>query len=368
MSITKEQLQKRVDENGNLTVDDVVEASVLAMFVVQKLGKASVEEVREKLEAMSGKIDEHLLMQAVEALQARGLVSYARGRQKGTGESVRMFKPRQSIWAAPPEVAHITELLPALVATPEAQDLIETLNAGEAEGEGEKKSKRKLGYDEYVEVEAEFLTLDELLGSQPPSPRLDQLVKASPYNGVEADLRFWRNPGDGAILIASDAVRGWLRTGLRTEGYSDSVASYVGVSAARIYPKKKLQQVCLPIVDSSGGGQGRGKGTPTYECVQPGERLMIRFRLPRRGFMSPAQFKAWLVGYAPRPIRGISPARGARFGKLALVGFREVADLKSATGLINSVVEELPEEAKEFAMGVLAEMGDTDVNLRRPNA
>lgn len=343
-------------------VEELVEASVLAMFFIQKLGKAHVDEILAKIEATGGAIDEHLLTQAVEALQARGLVSYARGRKKGTGESVKMWKPKQAIWAAPPEVAHITELLPALVSTPEAQDLITRLNADEAEGAGEKKATRKLGYDEYVEVEATFVTMDELLGSQPASPWLDKIVKASPFNGVKADLRFWRDQADGALVIGADAVRGWLRTGMRTEGFADVVATYIGIAPIRIKPKQAMVQIALPVVDMRGGG---GKGLNTYEAIQPGQPIVMRFRIPTRGFMTVERFKVWLAGYAPNPIRGISPARGARYGALAMTDFKVIGDLRSARTLLDSVMDQIPAEAQEFYKTMRAEYDDNDLILRK---
>ncbi len=132
-------IKSRADAEGNLGIEDLVEASVLAMFFIQKLGKASQFQLAEKITASGGRLNDDLLLQAIEALQARGLVSYATGTDAKTQERVRMWKPRQSIWASPPEVAHITELMPALVATKECQALIDLFNAGEEKGEGQEK-------------------------------------------------------------------------------------------------------------------------------------------------------------------------------------------------------------------------------------
>lgn len=347
-----------------MEIAELVEASVLAMFFCQKLGQASAEDVREKIVAGGGEINEHLLSQALEALRARGLLSYARGRKAG-GESIKMYRPRQVIWASPPEVAHLVDLLPRLVATPEAQQLIAKLNAAEEDGDGEEKARRKLGYDEYQDIVAEFLTIDQMLGSQPGSPYLDRLVKRSERllktsAPDDCDLRFWRDT-DGALLIGADAVRGWLRTGLRTQGFADAAASYIGVSPARIFPKQPLTQTALPVVDARSGG----KGLVSYETLEPGERFTLRFRIPVRGFMSPAKFRAWLTGYGPLPVRGLSPARGARFGKVALVGFNVLGETRSAKSFIGAVFDDLPEEAKRFAATVMADLEKQNIDLRR---
>jgi hypothetical protein len=359
-SVSADELSRRV-KDGVLELDDLVEASIIAMFFIQKLGKADLTQIREKIEAQSGRVNEHVLAQAVEALQARGLVAYARGRTKG-GDSVTMWKPRQILWAAPPEVAHLTKLLPLLVATPESQRLIEALNTGEKIGEGEEKAKSRLGYDEYVQIEADFVTIDELLGSQPASPWLDEIVKRSPHNGVEAQLRFWRDAADGALLIGADTVRAWLRTGLRTAGYADATAGYLAVDAVRIVPEKPLRQTALPVVDARQGG---GKGLNTYEVVQPGQHITVRVRMPSRGFMSAEQFRIWLAGYAANPMRGISPARGARYGKLAMVGYRVIGETRSARAFVGAVMDGIPEEARPYYDEIMAGLAKTDIPLRK---
>jgi hypothetical protein len=360
-SIAKDALIGRVDEKGTLPITDIVEASIVAMFFTQKMGKASLSQIHDKITDMAGEIDKDLLEQALEALRARGLLSYARGKVAGEG-SVRMYKPKQILWAAPPEVAHLAELLPALVATPEAQKLISAMNAGEKIGEGEKKSKRGLGYDMYTGVDATFITLDHFLGSQPSSPCLDRLVRESQWNNIkEADLRFWRD-SSGALVIGADAVKGWLRTGLRTAGYGDSIVSYIAASPVKIRPKRALQQVALPVVDLRQGG---GKGLTSYEVLQPGERFTIHFRIPTRGFMSTDQFRYWLMAYAPHPIRGLSPARGGRFGRMAMIGYRVVGELRSAKNMLDGVMDDIPDEAKEFYAAAMAELVKKDVPMRK---
>lgn len=345
IDISTEALKKKLNADGNLELTELVEVSILSMYFIQRLGKATTGEVQEKMKAQHAIVDVHLLQQGIEALQARGLVSHASGRQGKIGERVVMWKAKNTIWAAPPEVAHIVDLLPNLVSTEEAQALIAQLNGQEEEGDGESKSTRKLGYDEYIDCRAEFITIDEFLGSQPSSPHLDALCKNSKYNGVTATLRFWRDPRDGALVLPSDCVRGWLRTGLRTEGFGDAAASYLGVSEVKIYPKKPLSQVALPVIDPR---TGAGKGLTTYEVLQPGERFFAQFRIPTRGFMDAATFEMWLAGYGPAPVRGLSPARGGRFGKVALLSFEELGSCSDASVLLSSVSSGVPDEAKAY--------------------
>jgi hypothetical protein len=81
--------------------------------------------------------------------------------------------------------------------------------------------------------------------------------------------------------------------------------------------------------------------------------------------MSPKQFRAWLASYGPLPIRGLSPARGARFGKVALVAFEELGENATATAMLGAVIDSLPEEARRFAAEILADAEQHKLRLRR---
>lgn len=332
----------------NRKLEGLVETSVVALFFFQKLGKATLDQVFESMQNIGADVSRPLLEQAVDALQARGILSYARGKTE-SGESTKMWKTRKLIWSNPPEIAHCSDLLPNLVSTKEAQELISTLNADEREGAGESKSKRDLGYTKYYRVRVDFITLDQFLGSQPTSPWLEKTVKNSPYNGVEADLRFNRDPVTGEILIPSDVISGWLRTGLRFKGFSDSVIQYIGIDSARIKPKTPLKQMVYPVID-----RGRGAGLNTYECLSPGEKLSISFLVPERGFMGPEDFKRFLMFYAPVPMRGLSPARGKKCGKMAVVGFELFGYANDDEAMLKAVSSGLPEEAKAFYQAELS--------------
>lgn len=350
---------KKQPHGAPFEITELVELSVLAAFVIQKLGKASNPNIEAKIAEMGGTVNEHLLAQATEALQRRGILSYASGRRP-SGERERQWVMRRTDFAPALEMAHITDLLPRLVATAEAKALIAELNGAEAEAAPDetKKATRPLGYDEYVTCVAKFLTINQLLGSQPSSPYLEALVKASKHRDVQADMRFWRDAASGDLALCSDALRGWLRTGLRTIGLSEAAASYVAVSDAVIVPQKKLTQAAFPIIDQR---TNAGAGIATYECLAPHETFEVTFQLPTRGVMTPKQFKSWLARYAPNPIRGLSPARGARFGKAVLVGFRDLGPLYRGDAALRHVLPLVPPEYQGFYDEMIREAGELDL-------
>lgn len=349
-------------ENGNGKTDiktdlkefelkDLVEISVVTMFFVQKLGKASMAQIDEKIKAVHGQVNEGLLEQALEGLRGRGLLSYARGKGQD-GANIQMYKTTKIKWAQPPEVAHMADLLPALVATEEAKTIIDLLNDSEESGDGTKKAKTRLGYTDYHELWVRFRMKNPMVGSQPPSPFLETLVKRSTYKYPSIDkgqtiLRFCRTE-TGDVLIPSDVTSGWIRTGLRQGlGLSDAAANYVALGDVVIKPAF-LDQVSLPIIDQS---TRKGLGLGTYEVLGAGNEFTLDFRVPKKGIADPMKFVMWLTAYVPRPIRGLSPARGKRFGKLEVVDYKilgESSNIATSLSAIEKDIED-PRAQKIFA-------------------
>jgi hypothetical protein len=351
-----------VENLKGIEIEDVVEVSVVALFFVQKLGKASAGNISDGIQKIHGEVNPNTLEQALEGLRARGLLSYARGKSKA-GESVQMYKTTKVKWAQPPEVAHISDLLPALVATEEAKKIISILNDAESEGDGDSKSKRKLGYEDYYEIRVDFITMNPLMGSTPPSPYLDTIVKKSPYPYPEkADLRFWRDSETGAVVIPSDVVGAWVRTGLRFGfGLADSAAHYISASEIHIMPKE-IVQASLPIIDQT---TRKGLGIQTFECLPKGIEFSAHFRVPSRGISEPEKFVAWMMSYAPRPVRGLSPARGRRFGRLEVVGYKIFGQSEKIENALGSVVDAFEDpRAKKLAIEMMARAKQYDMSFK----
>ncbi len=355
------------DRLVNIKLEDIVEVSVLSLFFVQKLGKASMGDVDTKLRDIGGEVNEHLLDQALEGLRARGLLSYASGKNK-TGDFTKMYKTTKVKWAAPPEVAHISDLLPALVATDEAKEIISVLNASEESGkDGTKKAKSKLGYTDYFEMSVTFVTKNPMLGSQPDSQYLKKIVEKSPfkyptYEKGQNILRFWRDEVTGAVVIPSDVVGGWLRTGIRQGfGLSDSAANYIAVDDVHIMPKH-LDQVSLPIIDQS---TRKGLGIGVYELLPKGTEFTIHFRVPKKGVAEPMQFIAWLIQYAPKPTRGLSPARGKRFGKLEVIDYHLFGESAKVANALAAVENDIQDpRAKKLHAEMLAKAKQFDMSFK----
>jgi hypothetical protein len=332
---------------------NIAEISMLALYFVQHIGKASVDDVYQHIIKIHGHINEHILHQAMEGLRARGMLSYARGSNK-LGESIQVYKTAKIKWASPPEVAHISNLLPNLITTEEGRNIISLLNEAEQK-EGVKKAKNRLGYTDYYELQVRFMLKTPILGSQPDCPYLRNLVSKSPYPYPPYDkgqsiLRFWRDEDTGAVMIPSDVIHGWLRTGLRVGfGLADSACHYVAVDDVFINPTH-IDQVSLPVISMN-----KGIGINTYEILPKRTEFTAYFRIPEKGIADPMTFVSWLAAYVPRPIRGLSPARGRRFGKMEVVDYKVLGKSSSIANALESVYSALTDpRAIEINMKLLA--------------
>lgn len=332
----------REDDQGHLIVEELTAAQVLIYFFIEKLGKPSLDQIEDRVMAAGVRVTRALLKQAVESLQARGFVSYATTEHPTSGEQVRGYKPRNVMFAAMPEVAHISyNFLASLVASPEATALITDLNVAEHEGDGTAKSRSKLKYADYFEVVARFVTLDRFCGGQVSNQYNDALIKRGPPHPEECDLWLPRDDAGWPVIPVSNA-RNWIAGILRVAGFSDVVGEYLYLSPTRFdWDAGRTVQYSHPVISD-----GRGVGLPSYEAIPSGARLEMRIAAPARGLLTPLQFEAALAAFAPRPPRGLSNGKSGEYGRCALVGFEVLGKSDDAlVALANAErsVQEVPE-------------------------
>jgi len=341
--------------NGDVSKDPV-SLQILALYVVQKLGQGTLTQVQTELrEKLKLEIHQNTLEIALDALRKRGFLSLNHG-SDDEGNRLDLFGIRNLKFQAPPEVAHYSDLLPELLKTPEAEAIKAGLDEKEHQGETKEKASR-LGYRDYYLVKARFRTLDPILGGMPKSPYLDKLLRMS-ENKVDADVFFDRD-SDGAFVITSDQVAGWLRGNIRIANKGD-VSIYIGCSPAKFVPEKgRVEQIVLPVIS-----QGKGCGLIKYEAVRAGVEFDITFNVPAHGVMSLPEFRSFLMLSGLQPIRGLSPARGKRYGRMLLIGFDSVRDTRNVKAAIEMALHTLPEELRKQYESVISEHLDAADGLR----
>jgi len=344
-------------------VTDLGEASVLTMFFLQALGKASVDQVVERMQAAGLEIAPDLVEQAAEALRARGFASYTRGKVPPAGGSghpvsVRMHKPKNSLWRNPPEVAQVTRsFLADLVATPEARRILAGLNELEREGKGEGKATERMKYADYVDVEIDCRVLDRFLGGRIGADAYNQeLVRRGPRT-MGADLVLPRD-GAGRPVIPTSNLKGWLAGALRSENLSAAVVDYLFLEPARFEGlPDPIPQVQEPVCNPQGRRGQAGLGTPTYEALPAGVTFTLRLGVPTRGFPEVRRFVLAVARCGPRAPRGLSNGRSGEYGHFEVLGWREVGRSQDASRAVASVGGSVSPEARAVLEALAAALG-----------
>lgn len=327
-------------------LDDLAKVTLTAVYLVQKHQMASLEEIiqlgREKVAA---EIDPHTLERALRGAGKRGLIATERKKIAGKG-SVKVFSLKTLVWKQPPEYAHITDLLPELHRNVQTEKIKQYFDGLEVKGE--KKKRRGNDIDDYVTFRVQGVTLTPLLGSQISSPYLDAIREKFPNelvkSGTEVDGLWERDELTGDYVLASDILQGWWASNVtRYAGLQDAKAGYIAFVPIRFPAHTKVFQYVLPV-NSSRSGPAAPK---PYEALPAGLHFTMTFMTPTKGVMSPEQIEKVLMNASLRPRRGLSPARGRRFGKFMITGFECLGALKAPGTDMSSLLQDVPKDLLE---------------------
>jgi len=346
-------------------LESLAEVTLTAVYLVQKHQMASLDEIillaQEKLGA---DIDKDMLTRALRGAGKRGLVATERRKVKGKGSQL-VYSLKTLAWRQPPEYAHITEILPALhknEVTDKAKAFFESL-----EVKGEKKRRRGNDIDDYATFRVTAITLDPLLGSQIACPYLDAIREKFPNElvekGIEVDGLWQRDELNGDYILPPDVLQGWWATNLtRFAGLQDAKAGYVSFAPIRFPANTPVFQYVLPV-NSAKSGPAAPK---PYETIPAGQTFVMTFMTPLKGILTDAQIEKVLNAASLKPRRGISPARGRRFGRFLIKSFERLGALKTAdvdmTHFLSDVPSEFLKEHGEYLQDAVKRLRGVDLS------
>lgn len=326
------------------TITDLMEAQIITTYLVQKLGTATLANVVEKAETALGcdfGPNSNLLAQALKALKKRDILAENQ-RPVGAGSKmVKVWEPKRLGWKSPPEYAQVSDLLPELLRTTELEELKSGFD--KKEKQGDEKASRGNVIDEYRTYRLRVVTLTPLLGSQIPSEMLlnargapDQKDEDITGSGI-----FERDASTKEILIQPDVLRGWFRTNvIHPAGLPAARADYVAFQPVRIPADALMEEVVLPVQSANGPAAPK-----KYEALLAGIEFDIVFTAPVKGFLAPDQLERMLWHACLNPRRGLSPARGTRYGSLAPISFEQLGKVKE--GSIDHLLAAVPAALRE---------------------
>jgi len=234
------------------------EREVGVCIAIQKLGKASVNEIIKKIDGWNGIVTEKQVIKCAENLRARDLLSIDLSEKDKEGISIKRYLMKK-IKLAIPEVAQIKDL----VDDPSINPLKEELDRSK------KTRKKGLKTFDYYKVEVTFDVDGEIQGFIP---------------NQEDVLMHYRN-GEG-IIFYHYHFKNWFRTNLPLINRSSSSIGDMRFFTGKVImngQKTKIIEKYVTNIDSgfsSSRGTG-GRGTRKAEVLVQGMKVTTAFSFPR---------------------------------------------------------------------------------------
>jgi hypothetical protein len=295
-----------------------VELSVLAAFIVQQRGEASVQDVQGAIkDNLGSSVHVSTLSKVLEALKSKDLLAALfRGEE-------RVYKMKRIKFNCNVEVAHVQKLIPTLMDDPAGIAVKAEIEGHLNEGKSTKGGKARNLAAEWANYEVKFKLLTPWYGSQvlPGNALLAMAYAQSKYpntfdqncDPTMIPLLFERCWESGGILVHNACVRGFIKSHLQSIGQSAWSVDRFLVQPIVHMPKKII--IAKHPIQTQQGGAGFGY----YEAILPGEELTMKFAAPTVNFISPAMMERWLGRALRNPTRSMSPARGSQTGHAKLV-------------------------------------------------
>lgn len=333
-------------------ITDATMMGIIAIYVIQKHGRPTLKEIQATaLEKLNCKLNARTLGRVLIGASRAGrntiAINQSRLPEEQGGALVDVYSMKDpQRWRSPPEMAHITDLLPRLLSTPECQEIKGWFDKSEVDGKSANERKaRGNDVDDYRNYSVLIYTLDPLLGSQIHCPYTDIARGQEPKAKVDKEAKpemegiFTVDQLNGDRIITSDVLSGWFVTNAgRYGGLADTRCGYLAFKPLRIPAKVKPIQLTLPVNNSK-----QGAAAPkSYEAIPPGQFLKIEFAAPSKGIFTTEQYEKLLHIAGDRPRRGLSPARGKRYGRYLVLGFTDHGAMK--TGGIDFIFDNLSPE------------------------
>lgn len=350
-------------------VKDFVQVGIIAVYLVQRMGKPTLAEMQEVIQTrLHANIGNRILKRALQGAAKRGIVAVLQTRQDDGGANVDCFSLKiVGIWKQPPEYAHILDLLDKLLRTPEAEQVKKWFDGSE-KATSPKKARGNV-IDEYHAYAFTGVTLTEIIGSQIACPHTDSARQSAGafVPGKKDDSKkkkdekkdeesvmegiFMVDALTGDYIIPPDVMLGWFKTNAaRYCGMADSRAEYIAFEPVRIH-NPKVTQLVLPV------NGPRGVSAPkSFECISPGAEFTVHFLAPTKGWLKPEQLEKLVVLAGLRPRRGISPARGRRYGSFLVTSFEDKGPVKE--GGIDHLKDNIPKGVMDLHGQYLEQASD----------
>lgn len=236
------------------------ERQIAVCIAVQKLGKASVDEIISFISRLNARVSEKQVIKCAENLRAKSLLSIDLSEKDNKGISIKRYLMKK-IKLAVPEVAQMKDL----VHDESLKPLIDELDRSKGT------QKKGMKSFDYYKIEVTFDCEGEITGFRP--------------SGDDDDTLVHYRDRDGNIVFYQKHFQNWLRDNLPLVNRSSSSVGEIHffngkiISDGEVYIKEDF----VGNIDSgfhSSCGTG-GRGTRKSECLPIGAKVVTNFSIPR---------------------------------------------------------------------------------------
>lgn len=262
-------------------------------MAIQKIGKATVDEIYDKLYKEGVDIKKKRIEKITTNLQKKGICSLNYDNESGYVKKAYSMSKGIFVRGADIPIAHYKDIVDT--DDPLAKELIDKLEQKKGTNKG-----RLPDHRDYYNVFVEFEVLDKVLGFMP--------FKEVGFN------QHYRSGEE--VFFLPQHFRAWFSHNLRLINKSESLKNYIGFDRGYVKMNGEMQIVEFPILD---GNQGRGINK--YEVIPAGSKIKTSFSVPKSDF-SAEEFKNFLLLICARPIRGFGGRSITGFGRLGISDFR----------------------------------------------
>ncbi len=314
-------------------ITDQTTISIIGVYLVQKLGQPTLDEI---LETATNKLDVEIEREDIKrALKGasragRDYISILSAREGKKTVTVYSLKDANR-WRTAPEYAHIGDLLPQLLSTPELAAIKGWFDDKEKKPLDTKGAKQQRGvliggYQNYC---VRVRTTDWLVGSQINCEATDYIRESLPagllVDGEVEGIFIWES--DGSVIIPTDVMSAWWKSNAnRYMDIPEARGEWVAFAPVRIYPNQdSVKQLVIPV-----NGPGRPSAPKAHEILLAGQEFEIHFSAPSKGYLTSDQIETLFIMAGLRPRRGLSPARGKRYGRFVVLEFKCLGAVKTS--------------------------------------
>jgi hypothetical protein len=250
-------MKNNSDQTKAYTFDSDNEREIAVCIAIQKLGKASIEEIIDFIIKLNARITEKQVTKCAENLRAKNLLSVDLSEKGNNGISIKRYLMKK-IKLAIPEVAQMKDL----VHDESLKPLIDELDRSKGT------QKKGLKQYDYYDVEVTFDIDGRITGFVPNE------------DGVLVHYR----DNDGNIVFYHYHFKNWMRSNLPLINRSPSFIGDIFFSNGKTNIKKgDIDEKYVTNIDSgfsSSRGTG-GRGTRKSEYLPKGTKVVTSFTIQR---------------------------------------------------------------------------------------